>query len=149
MNGRSVSSTVRYILGVLFAEALLLLISFATAGFAIRGMGLALAFWGVIALLYGVWRLAGSQPEDARVTAVKAMRGQAGANPLANYASRQEYKLTRLQERIAEVESAQRTDGREPAAPQKEMERLLPICFTGAGLLALILSWLAGQLLPR
>ncbi len=143
----------RYILGVLLAEGLLLLISFATAGFDVRGMGLVLAFWGLIALLYGLWRLAGSQPEDARAAAVKAMRGQAGANPLANYASRQEYKLTRLQERIAEVESAwqnaQRAEGGEPAASQKEMDRLLPICFTGAGLLALVLSCLLATMFPK
>ncbi len=141
----------RYILGILLAECLLLLISFVTAGFAIRSMGFPLGFWSILALLYGVWRLAGSQPEDNSAAAVRAMRGQAGANPLANYASRQEYKLTRLrEEQIAEEASidqdGQSTEEHMRAAARKDMDRWAATCVMFAGLLALVMSWLLGRM---
>ncbi len=151
MNKPSRSSTVvRYILGVLLAEALLLLAAFITAGIAIRSMSFPLGFWGIVALLVGVWRLASSEPEDISAAAVKAMHGRAGAHPLANYTSRQEYKLTKLREEQTGPEpDVQSPEAFEHAASHKELDRLVAVSVFIAGALAVMLSWLAGRVFPR
>ncbi len=150
MNKPSRSSTVaRYILGILLAEALLLVAAFVTAGFAVRGIGFPLGFWGIVALLVGVWRLTGLEPEHINAAALKAMHGQAGADPLANYTRRQEYKLTKLREaQTIEEPDAQALEALEHAASRKELDRLVAVSVAIAGLLAVALSWLLGSMFP-
>ncbi len=151
MNEPSKSSpAVRYVLVILAAEALMVLISFAMAGFSVREMGLPLVGVGVVALLYGLWRLGGSEPKGTGVGAVKAMRGQAGGNPLANYTNRQEYKLSKKLEDARPVDEnpeqdVEWADERELAASRSETDRLVAVCLTVAGLLAIVLSWLLGR----
>ncbi len=70
------------------ATAVLALPSFVSAGFNVRGASLLLAVWGAIALIYAIERLGTPGSADAGVSAIHAMRGQAGANQLANYANR-------------------------------------------------------------
>ncbi len=151
MRERSLSSTiVGYIPRTLGIAALLLVLSFLSAGFQIRNMSLPLAVWGVLALIYGAWNL--TMPESAHfgTGALNAMRGQAGADPLASYTNRQEYKLAKLreEEKIIEQGAGVATEP-ERAAEGKARAAQNAACMTMAGVLLIALSLLAARVFPR
>jgi hypothetical protein len=138
-----------YVARSLGIAVLLIALSFLSAGFSIRSMALPLAVWGALALLYGVWRLATLSPAESGSTAVRDMRGQAGGNLLANYTNRQEYKLAKLREDEKRFEQqAGVVEEPEHAAEIKERAQNA-VCMVIAGVLALVLSWLAGQVFPH
>lgn len=148
MREQSASSTIAgYVVGSLGIAVLLFVLSFLSAGFDIGSISLPLAVWGALALIYGIWKLGTLGPADTRITAINDMHGQAGANPLANYANMQEYKLAELRAEFPsdedsaemnEVEERRRTPmGTDDDAP-------MAVCIVIAGLMALVLSWLAG-----
>ncbi len=150
---RKSSGASRYIGATLLVEALLILISLASVEFDIRNVPFPLAVFGALALIFGALRLGSLGGGHAGVSAVNDMRGQAGPNPLANYASLQEYKLTKLrQERPGRDEDRAEHDetselGR--ASSRKKNDGLVAACLALAGLVALGLSWLAGQMFVR
>ncbi len=151
MKERSLSSTMlAYIPRTLGIAALLIVLSFLSAGFQIRNMSLPLAVWGILALIYGSWRLA--MPESARfgTGALNAMRGQGGADPLANYTNRQEYKLAKLRDEEKTIEQgAGVVTEPERAAAGRARAAHNAACMTMAGVLLIALSVLAARVFPR
>ncbi len=127
-------------LGVL---VLLAVLSFLTAGFSVRSMPFSLAGWGALAFIYGLAVLGHSGPVGDPVTAVKDMHGQAGANPLANYASQHEYKLVKLRE---EHPSAEESDEQDEGGGEDDLR--WAACVVAAGLLALGSAWFVGRIFP-
>lgn len=143
------SRIVGYVVRSLGIAVLLVVLSFLSSGFSVKSMSLPLAVWGALALLYGTWRLATTGPADTGIAAVRDMRGQAGGNPLAHYTNRQEYKLAKQREDEKRFEQqAGVVEEPEHAAEIKERAQNA-VCMVIAGVLALALSWLAGQVFPH
>ncbi len=145
------SSFAGYVLRSLGIASLLILVSYVSVLLKATDMPLALATWGAIALIYGIWTLGTSAPGDSGVTAVNDMRGQAGINPLANYTNQQEYKLAKLREERPgqHDEIEQDTDSTEEPTrtpSSKEDDARFAACMAIAGLLVLALSWLMGRI---
>ncbi len=150
----AIPTILAYLVRSVGIATLLILLSFAFAGFNLGNMSRSLAFWGALALLYGIWKLGTSAQADTGVSAVNDMRGQAGASPLANYANRQEYKLARLRQERPDVgegsePGAGAADEPKDSSSDDEHDLQNPACIAIAGVRALGLSWLAGQMFPR
>ncbi len=152
-NRRS-AAVVRYLASILGVGVALALLSFVIAGFAVSRMASPLAWLGAAALLYGLLMLSGYGPRSTGIAAIHAMRGKAGGNPLANYASSQEYKLLGRRagdsnpEKHAEP-GAELPDQAQRVAPDADSEHDLHVSLAVAGLLVIGLSWLFGQWFSR
>lgn len=155
MTEQSAASTIAgYVVRSLGIAVLLILASFVSVLLKATDMSPALATWGTLALIYGMWKLEAAGPADTGVTAINDMRGQTGSNLLANYTSQQEYKLTQLREEHPSQEDdiGQDTDSSEEpirAPSRKDDDARSAVCMAIAGVLVLALSWLAPQVWPR